>query len=518
MALPEFRNEPFTDFTDPANRLAQQQALDLVAGQLGLRSPLIIGGETVWTAQTIRSTSPSDPELLVGEVAAAGEAEALAALQAADKAFRTWSRTPVEARARVLLKGAAILRRRKFEFNAWLVYEAGKPWAEADADTAEAIDFLDYYARQMLRLAGAQPVVPFPGEENNLYYLPLGVGVVHPPFNFPLAIMAGMTVAAVVTGNTVVVKPSVHAPVVCAKFFDVLAEAGLPAGVANFLPGDPAALGDVLTTHPLVRFINFTGSAAIGSMLYEKAAKVQPGQRFLRRYVAEMGGKDAIVVAADADLDEAARGIVASAFGFSGQKCSACSRVIADERIYDQLLDQVVSLAGQLKLGPATDPETQVGPVINAGAVDRIRRYIDIGKSEGRLVLGGGQVEPHLKGHMVQPTIIADVAPDARIAQEEIFGPVVAFMKARDFDHALEIANNTPYGLTGAIYTRDRANLEIARQELHVGNLYLNRKCTGALVGVQPFGGFNMSGTDSKAGGPDYLLLFLQAKSVSERF
>jgi 1-pyrroline-5-carboxylate dehydrogenase len=514
MALPEFRNEPFTNFADPAMRQAQQEALDRVTGQLGDRYPLLIGGQAVWTSATIRSTSPSDPELLVGEVALATETEALAALQAADQAFRSWSRTPADARARVLLKGAAILRRRKFEFNAWLMHEAGKTWVEADVETDEAIDFLEYYAREMLRLAGGHDTVPYPGEENKLYYLPLGVGVVHPPFNFPLAIMAGMTTAAIVTGNTVVVKPSAHCPVVCAKFFEVLAEAGLPAGVANYLPGDPAALGDILTTHPLVRFVNFTGSAAIGALLYEKAAKVQPGQRFLRRYVAEMGGKDAIVVAADADLDAAAQGIVASAFGFSGQKCSACSRVIAEELVYDALLEKVVALARQLKLGSPVDPATQVGPVINAAAVERVLRYVEIGQAEGRLVLGG---KVHA-GYVVEPTIFADVASDSRLAQEEIFGPVVAFIRARDFGHALEIANNTPYGLTGAVFTLDREKVELARQEFHAGNLYVNRKCTGALVGVQPFGGFGMSGTDSKAGGRDYLLLFLQGKSVSERF
>lgn len=517
MAIPEYRNEPLTNFALPENRAAQQQALEQVTAQLGQRYPLVIGGEPVWTEKMIESRSPSDPDLLVGSSASAGVAEAERALVAADKAFPAWRRTAPEARARVLQRAAAIVRRRRFEFNAWLVQEVGKPWAEADADVAEAIDFMEYYARQMLKLAGPQPVAAYPGEENEFSYIPLGVGVVHPPFNFPLAILVGMTTAAIVAGNTVVVKPSAHAPVVAYKFYEVLKEAGLPDGVVNYLPGDPVEIGDILTTHPLVRFINFTGSAAVGAMLYEKASKVQPGQKFLRRVVAEMGGKDAIVVAADADLDAAAEGIVTSAFGFSGQKCSACSRVIAEESIYDALLEKVVERTKALKLGPATDPETQMGPVIILGARERILQYVEIGKSEGRLLLGGKPVEG-VPGFMLEPTIIADVDPNSRLAQEEIFGPVLAFMKARDFAEAIEIANNTQYGLTGGVYSRSRENLEYARREFMVGNLYFNRKITGALVGVQPFGGFNMSGTDSKAGGPDYLLLFMQGKSVTERF
>ncbi|MFO7173278.1 MAG: L-glutamate gamma-semialdehyde dehydrogenase [Bacillota bacterium] len=516
MAIVEFRNEPLTNFADPALRRAQEEALRRVEGELGGRYPLLIGGEEVWTEKSIVSRSPSQPDRVVGTTASAGVAEAVRALEAAEKAFASWRLTPVEFRVRILLKAAAILRRRRFEMNAWLMHEVGKPWVEADADTAEAIDFLEYYARQMLRLAGPQPITPYPGEENEFFYIPLGVGVVHSPFNFPLAILVGMTSAALVTGNTVVVKPSVHAPVIAYKFFEVLKEAGLPDGVANYLPGDPAEIGDVLTTHPLVRFINFTGSAAVGAMLYEKAARVQPGQKFLRRVIAEMGGKDAIVVAADADLDAAAEGIVTSAFGFSGQKCSACSRVIAEAPVYDEILARVAERARALRLGPATDPETQMGPVITAEARDRILRYIEIGKGEGRLVLGG-QAAAGAPGYLVEPTIFADVDPGARIAQEEIFGPVVAFIKAKDFRQAIEFANSTQYGLTGGVYSRSRENLEYARREFHVGNLYFNRKITGALVGVQPFGGFNMSGTDSKAGGPDYLLLFMQGKSVAER-
>jgi 1-pyrroline-5-carboxylate dehydrogenase len=516
MALPAFHVEPFTNFSDPQNRQAQQAALEQVSRVLGGRYPLLIGGEAVWTDKQIASVNPSNPDQVVGYVSSAGSAEAVQALEAADRAFASWGRTPAEHRSRILLKAAAALRQRKFEFNAWLICEVGKTWAEADGDTAEAIDFLEYYAHRMLRLAGPQPVTPFPGEENHLHYLPLGVGVVHPPFNFPLAIMAGMTSASVVTGNTVILKPSLHAPVIAYRFLELMHQAGLPKDVVQFITGDPQEIGDLLTVHPLVRFINFTGSAAVGAMLYEKAAKVAPGQRFLRRFAGEMGGKDAIIVADDADLDAAAQGIVTSAFGFSGQKCSACSRVIADGAIYDELLAKTVALAKELRSGSGADPTTQVGPVINQAAKDRILRYIEIGKAEGRLMLGGG-VPSGLSGFMVEPTIIADVAPNARIAQEEIFGPVVAFIKASDYNEALQIANGTPYGLTGSVYSRSRERLEQARQEFHVGNLYFNRKCTGAFVGVQPFGGFNMSGTNSKAGGPDYLNLFMQAKAVAEK-
>jgi len=485
-----------------------------VVAQLGKRYPMIIGGRRVDSGESIVSVNPSQPEEVVGYAARGGVAEAEAAVQAALEAFPAWADTPAEVRARILFKAAAIMRRRKHELAAWMCYEVGKNWAEADADAAEAIDFLEYYGRQMLKLAGPQPLTPYPGEENHLYYLPLGVGVVHSPFNFPLAILCGMTAAAVVTGNTVVVKPSTEAPVIAAKFFEVLEEAGLPPGVANLLYADPAEVGDYLTTHKEVRFINFTGSREVGCHIYELAAKVQPGQTFLRRVIAEMGGKDAIIVDGTADLDEAAAGIVASAFGFSGQKCSACSRAVITADVYDQVLEKVVARTRALRIGPATDRDTDVGPVAAERFQKKILQYIEIGKSEGRLVLGGRALPG---GYYVEPTIFADVAPTARIAQEEIFGPVLAFIKASDFDDALDIANGTAYGLTGSVYSRSRENLEQARRRFRVGNLYFNRKSTGAIVGVHPFGGFNMSGTDSKAGGPDYLLLFTQAQAVSEK-
>lgn len=509
-----YRPEPLSDFSNPAVAAEFERALAFVSAHLGQRYPMIIGGRRVETAEFIRSVNPSWPDQVVGHAARGGLAEAEAAVDAALAAFPAWSRTPAEVRARVLFKAAAVMRRRKHELSAWLSFEVGKNWAEADADTAEAIDFLEYYGRQMLKLAAPQDLTRLPGEENHLYYRPLGVGVVHSPFNFPLAILTGMTAAAVVTGNTVVVKPSGEAPVIAAKLFEVLEEAGLPPGVANLLYADPAEVGDYLTTHKEVRFINFTGSRHVGCHIYETAAKVQPGQIFLRRVIAEMGGKDAIIVDGTADLDEAAAGIVTSAFGFSGQKCSACSRAIVTADVYDQLLGRVVARTRALKVGPATDRDTDVGPVAAARFQQKILEYIEIGRSEGRLVTGG---DPLPGGYYVEPTIFADVAPTARIAQEEIFGPVLAFIKAEDFADALRIANGTQYGLTGAVYTRSREHLEMARQEFLVGNLYFNRKCTGAIVGAQPFGGFNMSGTDSKAGGPDYLLLFTQAQTVVER-
>ncbi|NNU84916.1 L-glutamate gamma-semialdehyde dehydrogenase [Geobacillus sp. BMUD] len=511
-----YRHEPLTDFTVEANRDAFLAALKKVEGELGRDYPLVIGGERIMTEDKITSINPANKAEVVGRVAKANQELAERAMKAADEAFRTWSRTSPEARADILFRAAAIVRRRKHEFSAWLVKEAGKPWREADADTAEAIDFMEYYGRQMLKLKDGIPVESRPGETNRFFYIPLGVGVVISPWNFPFAIMAGTTVASLVTGNTVLLKPASATPVVAYKFVEVLEEAGLPAGVLNYIPGSGAEVGDYLVDHPRTRFISFTGSRDVGIRIYERAAKVHPGQIWLKRVIAEMGGKDAIVVDKEADLELAAQSIVASAFGFSGQKCSACSRAIIVEDVYDQVLNRVVELTKQLNVGDPAEQATFMGPVIDQNAYNKIMEYIEIGKQEGRLMTGGEGDDA--KGFFIQPTVFADVDPNARIMQEEIFGPVVAFAKARDFDHALEIANNTEYGLTGAVISRNRANLEKARQEFHVGNLYFNRGCTGAIVGYQPFGGFNMSGTDSKAGGPDYLILHMQAKTVSEMF
>jgi 1-pyrroline-5-carboxylate dehydrogenase len=433
----------------------------------------------------------------------------------ADEAFKTWSHTPAQKRVDLLLKTSKILVERKYYFEARLVYEVGKTWPEADADVAEAIDFIEFYARAMLRLASPHPLTPVAGEKNHLRYIPLGVGIVIPPWNFPLAILVGMTVAAVVAGNTVVMKPSSDAPAVACKFFEVLEEAGMPPGVVNFLPCPGGVVGDTLVGHPRSRFVAFTGSKEVGLHINELASRTAPGQIWVKRVIAEMGGKDSIVVDSDADLDEAVEGVVASAFGYQGQKCSACSRAIVVGPVYDVFLEKLRHRVEQIAVGPAERPENYMGPVINAKAKKSILQYIEVGKTEGRLVTGGGASAG--TGHFIQPTVIADVSPRARIAQEEIFGPVLAVIRAGNFDEALAIANNTEYGLTGAVYAKDRRKLEKATEEFFVGNLYLNRKCTGALVGAHPFGGFNMSGTDSKAGGQDYLLLFTQAKAVAER-
>src|SRR5436190_1928880 len=380
----------------------------------------------------------------------------------------------------------------------------------------KAIDFCDFYAREMLRYAEGQPVTPLPGEDNRLEYIGLGVGVVVPPWNFPLAIMAGMTVAAIVTGNTVVLKPSSDAPTIAYKFFALLEEAGMPAGVVNFMTGSGAEVGDVVVDHPQTRFIAFTGSMEVGLRINERAAKPQPGQLWIKRVVAEMGGKDAIIVADDADLEEAAAGVVQSAFGFQGQKCSACSRAIIDASVYEPMLEKIAALTAKIKVGDPTDSTATMSAVINEKAFKTINSYIEKGKSEGgRILIGGGSDGE--QGFFIEPTVIADVKRGATIEQEEIFGPVLAVMKAQKCEDALNIANDTQFGLTGAVYSADEEKLRRARKEFHVGNLYLNRKCTGALVGVHPFGGFNMSGTDSKAGGRDYLLLFLQAKISAEK-
>jgi len=512
----EFRNEPFTNFNDHAVARQMRAALDQVASHLGQEYDLIIGRHRLRTEGKIKSFNPARPSQVVGIHQKAGAEHAEKAMKTALDAFETWSRTSVETRVSLLLNAAEIIRERKFEFCSWLTYEVGKNWAEADADVGETIDFLEFYAREALRLSKSETPIQLPGEHNQLVYIPLGVGAVIPPWNFPFAIMAGMTVASIVTGNTVILKPSSDSPTIAAKFIEVLEEAGLPGGVVNFCPGSGASFGNAIVEHPKTRFIAFTGSRDVGLEIHERAAKHQKGQVWIKRTILEMGGKDSTVVMADSDLDAAVEGVVAAAFGFSGQKCSACSRAIVDAPLYDVFVERVREKVATLKVGdPATN--LNMGPVINKAAMDSILKYIDIGKKEGRLVSGGKAVENADGGFFIEPTVIADIAPDAVIAQEEIFGPVLAIIKVNGFEDAIKVANNTEYGLTGAIYTGSREALDIASREYHVGNLYLNRKCTGAMVGAHPFGGFNMSGTDSKAGGPDYLLLFTQAKSVAEK-
>jgi 1-pyrroline-5-carboxylate dehydrogenase len=512
----EFRNEPFTDFTKEENAQAMRDAIQKVREQLGREYPLVIGGERIATGDLLESYNPANRTQVVGRFNKATKELAKRAVEEAAKAFQTWKHAPAAERAAVLFRVAEIMRERKHELSAWMIHEVAKTWPEADGDTAEAIDFCEFYGREMLRYGGEQPLVHLAGEQSALDYMPLGVGAVIPPWNFPLAIMAGMTVASVVTGNTVVLKPSSDAPTIAFKFFEILEEAGLPPGVVNFMTGSGAEVGDVVVDHPKTRYVAFTGSKEIGLRINERAARVNEGQIWIKRVVAEMGGKDAIVVADDADLDEAANGVVQSAFGFQGQKCSACSRAIIDARVYDTMLDKIVERTAKIKLADPADPATNMSAVINEKAFKTINSYIEKGKSEGGRVLIGGGSDGE-QGYFIEPTVIADVKPGATIEQEEIFGPVLAVIKAENYDDALKIANDTEFGLTGAVYSSDETKLQRARKEFHVGNLYLNRKCTGALVGVHPFGGFNMSGTDSKAGGRDYLLLFLQAKVSAER-
>jgi 1-pyrroline-5-carboxylate dehydrogenase len=515
--LPPFENEPLTDFNVERNAAAMREAISQIEGQMGAEYPIIIDAKRHTTGDMLASPNPSNFAEIVGFVHRATTELADKAIESATAAFKDWNNVPAEVRARYLLKVAALLRRRKAEFTALMVLEVGKSWAEADGDVAEAIDFAEFYAREAIRYSREQPLTPSPGEQNEVFYTGLGVGVVVPPWNFPLAIMTGMTLAAIVTGNTVVLKPSSDSPVIAARFMDVLEQASVPPGVVNFLPGSGGHIGDYLVGSPRTRFIAFTGSKEVGLHINELAAKTAEGQRWIKRVVAEMGGKDTIVVDETADIDTVVDGVVSSAFGYSGQKCSACSRLVVVDKVYSQVTERVADRASGIRVGAVREQENWMGPVSSKSAYETIMNYIEIGKGEGKTLTGGGALDTHRDGWFIKPTVVGDVDPMARVSQEEIFGPVLSTLRAPDFDAALDIANNTQFGLTGAVYSNDRRRLEKARREFHVGNLYLNRKCTGALVDVNPFGGFNMSGTDSKAGGREYLLLFMQAKAVSEK-
>jgi 1-pyrroline-5-carboxylate dehydrogenase len=518
VAVRSFSNEPVVDFRREENAQAMRAAIAKVRGELGREYDLVIGGKRTRTPEKIKSLNPARPSEVVGVHQKAGIEHVEPAMQAALAAFETWKNASIEERTGLLFRTAEIIRRRKPEFNAWMVLEVGKNWDEAEADTCEAIDFLEFYARLALHMAEAEPAVQLPGERDQLRYIPLGVGAVIPPWNFPLAIMCGMTVASVVCGNAVVLKPSSDSPTIAAKFFEALEEAGLPPGVVNFCPGSGATFGNGLVEHPKTRFIAFTGSRDVGLDINVRAAQHRPGQLWIKRTILEMGGKDSIVVAADADLDAAVEGVAASAFGFQGQKCSACSRAIVDANLYDRFLEKLRARVAKIRIGDPAE-NAPAGPVVNAGALKSIAKYIEIGGKEGRIIAGGrlAALPGFDGGYFMEPTVIADIAPTARLAQEEVFGPVLAVIRARDFNDAMAIANNTEYGLTGSIYSASPEQIERARNEFHVGNLYINRKCTGAIVGAHPFGGFNMSGTDSKAGGSDYLYLFTQAKSIAEK-
>ena len=515
LSVPEFTNESFIDFSNAENRKRMEAALAKVKAEFGHEYPMWIAGQKVTTAGKKKSTNPSRPSEVIGVFQDASKEQAAQAVDAANKYFDVWKKVPAETRAKCLFKAAQIVRERKFELAALVCYEVGKSWIEADADVAETIDFCEFYGREMLRLSEPQKLTPMRGERNYMVYIPLGVGAVIPPWNFPMAIMAGLVASSLVTGNTVVLKPAADSPTIAAKFVDILHEAGVPKEALQFLTGSGAVIGDVIVQHPKTRYIGFTGSKEVGLRIAELANKPTPGQIWIKRTVLEMGGKDGMIVDEEADIDAAVEGTVQAAFGYQGQKCSACSRVIVSEKIYDTFLTKLVDRTKKIKVGPSDDPNNYMGPVVSETAMKGILNYIEVGKKEGRLLTGGGRAAGD--GYFVEPTIIADVDPKARLAQEEVFGPVLAVIKAKNFDHAMEIANNTEFGLTGAVYSKNPEKIRRAEEEFYVGNLYLNRKCTGAMVGAHPFGGFNMSGTDSKTGGKDYLLLFLQAKAVAEK-
>ncbi|MDZ7808219.1 MAG: L-glutamate gamma-semialdehyde dehydrogenase [Gracilimonas sp.] len=516
--LEKYRNETYLDFTDPTNDKAQKDALEEVRSNFGKEHDLYINGEFVkGDAGTFDSINPGNLSETIGTFQMASKDQAFDALDKAWEAFESWQHVSAKKRAEYLFKAADVMRRRRLEINAWMISEAGKSYLEADADTCEAIDFIDYYAHEALRIDDGMDVLEETwGDHNRTIYMPIGAGVSISPWNFPFAIFVGMSIAPIAVGNTVVAKPAPDTPKMGHLFAEILDEVGLPDGVFNYVTGGDIEVGENLAKSPKTRFITFTGSKGVGLHLNKIAAEVPEGQKFLKRMVCELGGKNATVVDEDADIDAAADEIIKGAFGFQGQKCSASSRVIAHEAIYDELLEKVTKKAKALSIGNPKENHIS-GPVINQKAVDKIMSYIEIGKEEGRLMAGGKRAETDEEGYYIEPTVFADIDENARIAQEEIFGPVTAFIKAKDTDDALRIANGVDYALTGAYFSNDPKKLDRALREFRVGNLYINRKCTGALVGAQPFGGFKLSGTDAKAGGRDYLKYFLEPKSTTLR-
>ena len=511
----EFTNEPVSDFSREENRRAMQDALHQVASQFGWQYPLIVNGQEIATPSWLDSNNPSNWQQIVGKCASARRADAEAAVAEAREAFPAWRDTPAVERADFLRRTAAIMRRRRFELSAWEVFECGKPWREADADVAEAIDFCEYYAAEMIRLS--HPIKhDVPGEDNAYFYEPRGVAVIIAPWNFPLAILCGMTSAALVTGNPAIMKPAEQSSVVAAKLMDVFREAGLPKGVIHYLPGVGEEIGPVLVEHPDVALVAFTGSLNVGLSISRQAANTPKGQDHIKRVIAELGGKNAIIVDADADLDEAVKGVAESAFVYAGQKCSACSRAVVLEPIYDQFLARLVEATRSLKVAPADDPGCGVGPVIDRDAQQRIVATIERARQDLPLAYAADIGVLAQQGSFVGPHIFAGVSPTSPMAQEEIFGPVLAVIKAHDLEQALEIANGTNYALTGGVFSRSPVNIAEVKRRFRVGNLYINRKITGALVDRQPFGGFKLSGIGSKAGGPDYLLQFLLPRTITE--
>jgi RHH-type proline utilization regulon transcriptional repressor/proline dehydrogenase/delta 1-pyrroline-5-carboxylate dehydrogenase len=512
MERSNFKNEPLIDFTIAENRQRMQDTLAKVRAGLGGKHPLVIGGAERWAEQEIISINPAKPREIVGRVAKAGRAEAELALASAEAAFGDWSRRSVEERARVIERAGELLRQERFELAALEVFETGKTWGESDGDVVEAIDFCDFYAQEMRRIASSRYLVP--GETSVHQYMPRGIALVIAPWNFPLAILCGMTTAALVAGNSVIMKPSEQSSVVGARFMDILRRAGVPPGAVNFLPGSGEEVGAYLVNHPQVDLIAFTGSREVGLKIYEAAGRTRPGQKQLKKVVCEMGGKNAAIIDSDADLDEAIPAVLYSAFGYQGQKCSALSRLIVLQENYGRVLERLVAASTSLEVGLPEDPATVMGPVIDQAAYDRIRDYIELGKGEATLAFQGEI--PEGEGYFIPPTIFTEVSPEARIAQEEIFGPVLAVLRAEDLGQALAWANGTEYALTGGLFSRSPGNIERVKAEMEVGNLYINRGITGAIVARHPFGGFKMSGGGTKAGGRDYLQNFLLPRVVTE--
>lgn len=511
-----FENHPPVDFAEEGNREKMQQALEKVAHSFGQHFPLVIDGEEIDTEAKIESVNPSNTSEIVGTTASATTDHVDQAVTAAELALPPWRALGAVGRAKAIRRVAEIMADRLFELSAWIVCESGKGWREATYDVCEAIDFCNYYAQGAIDLEQPRGA-DAPGEENRFDYLPRGVAVVISPWNFPLAILTGMTTAALATGNTVIMKPAEQSSVIAGLLMKILQQAGIPDGVVQFLPGAGEVVGARLVEHPQTALIAFTGSRQVGLAIHAKAAEVSAaGIPFVKKVIAEMGGKNGLIIDDDADLDEAVLGAMKSAFGYQGQKCSACSRAIVLEKVYDTFIERLVTATKSLKVGPADDPATSVGPLIDEASVEKVKSYIEIGKQEGREVLAVELGELAEQGHFVGPHIYADITADSRLAQEEVFGPVLAVMKAKDFDHAIEIANGTDYALTAGLYSRSPKNLDRARAELIAGNIYLNRTITGALVGRQPFGGFRMSGIGSKAGGDDYLLQFVVPRTITE--
>lgn len=517
MGLPEYRNEPFVDFSQPQIRAAMEEGLRRVEGQLGREYPLWIGGrEVAGRGPTFASTNPSKPSQVIGTFHTPDEAQIDEAVQVATEAFRRWREVPPEERSVIFMRAAQMMRRNRYDYLAWLILEVGKNWVEAEAEVAEAIDHFEWNAREILKFSQPQPVAAFPGEFNQMIYIPLGPGVVIPPWNYPYGIAMGMSLAAIAAGNTVILKPASDAAALGHVYARLMKEAGLPDGVLNVLPGSGGRVGEALATHPGVRWVGFTGSKEVGCHLYRLAAEVRPGQRWLKRVLAELGGKNAAIVDTDSNLEYVADQVIAGAFGYQGQKCSATSRVVIVGDRYGRFIDMLAERIAALSIGPARE-NAAVGPLINRGALQRVQEYVRLAHREGRHVVGG-EVLADRDGWMMRPALFADVDPGARVAQEEIFGPVLVAIRASSFEQAVDIANATEYGLTGSVFTLDPLKIAYAKKYFHAGNLYINRKTTGAWIGAHPFGGYNMSGTDAKLGGPDYLLYFLQAKTISERY